>query len=73
MSFLAEHFTVCPLKELVQRMKDDDLPENAIAVTFDDGYRDNYLNAFPILKRLLRAGHYFSRYGSDRIRKTAMA
>ena len=51
MSFLAEHFTVCPLKELVQRMKDDDLPENAIAVTFDDGYRDNYLNAFPILKR----------------------
>jgi peptidoglycan/xylan/chitin deacetylase (PgdA/CDA1 family) len=50
MRFLREHFTICPLKELVQRMKDDDLPENAIAVTFDDGYRDNYLNAFPLLK-----------------------
>jgi peptidoglycan/xylan/chitin deacetylase (PgdA/CDA1 family) len=51
MQFLTEHFTVCPLGELVQRMKDDELPENAIAVTFDDGYRDNYLNAFPVLKR----------------------
>ena len=51
MNLVMEHFTVCPLKELVQRMKDDDLPENAIAVTFDDGYRDNYLNALPVLKR----------------------
>lgn len=27
------------------------LPENAILVTFDDGYRNNYTNAFPILKK----------------------
>ena len=51
MRFLREHFTLCSLKELVQRIEDDDLPENAIAVTLDDGYRDNYMNAFPILQR----------------------
>lgn len=27
-------------------------PSRGLAVTFDDGYLDNYLNAFPVLKRL---------------------
>lgn len=27
------------------------LPENPLLITFDDGYLDNYLNAYPILKK----------------------
>ncbi|MGG7178858.1 polysaccharide deacetylase family protein [Clostridium paraputrificum] len=33
-------------------LNDKAIPEKSIVVTFDDGYMDNYTNAFPILKEL---------------------
>ena len=51
MEMLAEYFTVCSLDRLLDGIQTGDMPENAVAVTFDDGYRDNYTNAFPVLKR----------------------
>lgn len=30
-----------------------ELPENPIMITFDDGYEDNYQNAYPILKNMV--------------------
>jgi len=51
MEFLAQNYNVLTVDRAVDGIVRNDVPENAIALTFDDGYRDNYLNAFPILKR----------------------
>jgi peptidoglycan/xylan/chitin deacetylase (PgdA/CDA1 family) len=52
MQYVAENYQVCTLDDLVQRLQTGDVPDNALAITFDDGYRDNYEHAFPILNRL---------------------
>jgi peptidoglycan/xylan/chitin deacetylase (PgdA/CDA1 family) len=40
------------LRELVSRRSaGEPVPRNAVALTFDDGYRDNYELAFPVLRK----------------------
>src|SRR5262245_57810777 len=60
MSTLASEYSVITLDDLSQCFPDlTALPENSAIITFDDGFRDNYLNAFPILKKYgLRATIY---------------
>lgn len=52
METLRRHFTVSPLAELAELARAGTLPPNAVAITFDDGYRDNFTHAFPILVEL---------------------
>ena len=52
MEVLARNATVLPLGELVERARGRDLPPRSVAVTFDDGYRDNYECAYPVLRSL---------------------
>lgn len=53
MAFLKKrNYQVLPLDQLfLLALKNKPLPEKSVAITFDDGYEDNYLYAYPILKK----------------------
>lgn len=53
MRFLRERrYNIMPLTELADLIRDKKgLPPRTVAVTFDDGYLDNYTNAYPVLKK----------------------
>ena len=51
MSFVSKTYNVLPLKEAVGRLVNGTLPARSLAITFDDGYRDNLTIALPILRK----------------------
>jgi len=80
MSFLKRHkFNVVSLEELVSIVGQGKRPpRKTVAITFDDGYDNNYTNAFPVLKEfslpatIFVVPNYIGREGylsSDEIRE----
>jgi peptidoglycan/xylan/chitin deacetylase (PgdA/CDA1 family)/CelD/BcsL family acetyltransferase involved in cellulose biosynthesis len=51
MEVLARHHTVVPVRDMVKHLTSG-ATGCVVAITFDDGYEDNYRNAFPILADL---------------------
>jgi peptidoglycan/xylan/chitin deacetylase (PgdA/CDA1 family) len=50
--FFARYFEVVPLSKFVERLEKKKPVGGMLAITFDDGYRDNYEVAAPILQQL---------------------
>ncbi len=51
MAYIARTYRVLTVEELAERIRRGGLPRNTLAITFDDGYRDNLTHAAPILAR----------------------
>ena len=52
MAYLRKHFHLLALVDLRLHLRNRiPFPPNSCLVTFDDGWRDNYIHAYPVLKR----------------------
>lgn len=49
--FISRNFRVLPFGNAVNLLSEGNLPAGTACITFDDGYRDNYEVALPILQR----------------------
>ena len=60
LDFYKKNFNVVTMEQVLSCINgDEDLPENALLLTFDDGYTDHYLTVFPILMEYGFQGSFF--------------
>jgi peptidoglycan/xylan/chitin deacetylase (PgdA/CDA1 family) len=57
--FFKRHFDVVPLREIVSRLEEGRRVDRMLAITFDDGYYDNFANARPVLEALSLPATFF--------------
>ena len=57
--FYKRHFDVVPLGEMVARLERGRPVSRLLAITFDDGYLDNFVNAGPVLDALSLPATFF--------------
>jgi len=51
MKYVRKHYRLIPLGQLCREIENGDAVPPTLAITFDDGYRDLYTHAFPVLRK----------------------
>ncbi len=62
LQFFAKNFSVVTMEDVINALQKGDqhkFPENALLLTFDDGYIDNFTVAMPLLKKYGMQGSFF--------------
>jgi peptidoglycan/xylan/chitin deacetylase (PgdA/CDA1 family) len=57
--YFKRHFRVVSLRDLVHKLERREPFSRELAITFDDGYRDNFENAVPVLEKLSLPATFF--------------
>jgi peptidoglycan/xylan/chitin deacetylase (PgdA/CDA1 family) len=53
MQYVSKHYSPLTFRDAVENLiAKKKSPDKAVVISFDDGYRDNYIVAYPLLKRL---------------------
>jgi len=67
--YLTKKYNIISIDEAINKIKKNSIQGNEIVITFDDGYKNNYTEAFPILKKYNKKATIFlisSRIDSDK-------
>jgi peptidoglycan/xylan/chitin deacetylase (PgdA/CDA1 family) len=64
MAYLKQAYRPMRLEDLASAVKHRSIPRGAVAITFDDGYADNYLNALQVIDELQVPATIFISTGS---------
>lgn len=60
LDYIEKHYTVCSMRQVVSATRgEDELPKNACLLTFDDGFLDHYMTAFPRLVERGMSGCFY--------------
>lgn len=59
LAFFKTHFNVVTMDQVIEAFNGGVLPENALLLTFDDGYIDNFTVALPLLQKYGFQGSFF--------------
>jgi len=51
MKYLCKYYKIISMDSLIDQLKNKNIKPYSVVVTFDDGYKNNYTNAFPILNK----------------------
>jgi len=59
MNYLKNNFKIITVSEYLKKIQNNLILGNEACITFDDGYKDNYIYAFPILRKYFLRATFF--------------